>query len=70
MKPGLADTLERIAKVIDSRRGGDPQTSYTASLLGPDEDAVLRKISEEATETVLAASARGWEFSGRHAAAD
>jgi len=55
MKPGLADTLERIAKVIDSRRGGDPETSYTASLLGPDEDAVLRKIGEEATETVLAA---------------
>jgi phosphoribosyl-ATP pyrophosphohydrolase len=55
MKQGLAETLERIAKVIDSRRGGDPETSYVARLLGPDEDAVLRKIGEEATETVLAA---------------
>jgi phosphoribosyl-ATP pyrophosphohydrolase len=55
MKPGLAETLERIATVIDSRRGGDPETSYVARLLGPDEDAVLKKIGEEATETVLAA---------------
>ncbi len=55
MKPGLAETLERIAAVIDSRRGGDPETSYVARLLGPEEDAVLKKIGEEATETVLAA---------------
>ncbi len=55
MKPGLAETLERIAAVIDGRRGGDPETSYVARLLGPDEDAVLKKIGEEATETVLAA---------------
>jgi len=55
MKKGLAETLERIAAVIDSRRGGDPGKSYVARLLGPDEDAVLKKIGEEATETVLAA---------------
>jgi phosphoribosyl-ATP pyrophosphohydrolase len=55
MKKGLAETLERIAAVIDSRRGGDPESSYVARLLGPDEDAVLKKIGEEATETVLAA---------------
>jgi phosphoribosyl-ATP pyrophosphohydrolase len=55
MKPGLAETLERIAKVIETRRGGDPATSYVARLLGSDEDAVLKKIGEEATETVLAA---------------
>ena len=57
MKPGLAETLERIAEVIESRRGGDPAKSYVARLLGPDEDAVLKKIGEEATETVLAAKA-------------
>jgi phosphoribosyl-ATP pyrophosphohydrolase len=55
MKQGLAETLERIAAVIESRRGADPETSYVARLLGPDEDAVLKKIGEEATETVLAA---------------
>jgi len=55
MKKGLAETLERIAAVIDERRGADPETSYVARLLGPDEDAVLKKIGEEATETMLAA---------------
>lgn len=55
MKQGLAETLERIAAVIDSRRGGDPETSYVARLLDGEEDAVLKKIGEEATETVLAA---------------
>ncbi len=55
MKPGLYETLERIAATIESRRGGDPATSYVARLLGEDEDAVLKKIGEEATETVLAA---------------
>jgi phosphoribosyl-ATP pyrophosphohydrolase len=55
MKLGLAETLERIASTIEARKGGDPGTSYVAGLLGPDEDAVLKKIGEEATETVLAA---------------
>ncbi|MBI1943936.1 MAG: phosphoribosyl-ATP diphosphatase [Betaproteobacteria bacterium] len=55
MKRGLYETLERIAAVIDSRKGGDAGKSYVAQLLAADEDAVLKKIGEEATETVLAA---------------
>jgi phosphoribosyl-ATP pyrophosphohydrolase len=55
MKPGLAETLQRIAAAIESRKGGDARKSYVAGLLGGDEDAVLKKIGEEATETVLAA---------------
>ena len=55
MKPGLYETLERIAATIDSRKGGDPQSSYVAKLLAGPEDALLKKIGEEATETVLAA---------------
>lgn len=55
MKPGLSETLERIAATIESRKGGDASSSYVARLLGADEDAVLKKIGEEATETVLAA---------------
>ena len=55
MKPGLTETLERIAATIESRKGGDAATSYVARLLAEDEDAVLKKIGEEATETVLAA---------------
>jgi phosphoribosyl-ATP pyrophosphohydrolase len=55
MKLGLAETLERIAATIEQRKGSDPRKSYVAGLLGGDEDAVLKKIGEEATETVLAA---------------
>ena len=55
MKTGLAETLERIAAIIEQRKGGDPKTSYVARLLAEGEDSVLKKIGEEATETVLAA---------------
>jgi len=54
-KPGQNETLERIAAVIEARRGGDPEKSYVARLLAGGEDAILKKIGEEATETVLAA---------------
>ena len=53
------DVLTRLAEVIESRRGGDPQASYVARLLGRGEDAILKKIGEEATETVLAAKEAG-----------
>ena len=49
------DTLERLAAVIDSRRGGDPDKSYVARLFSKGGDAVLKKIGEEATEVVMAA---------------
>ena len=55
MKPGLAETLERIAALIEARKGGDTEKSYVARLLARGEDDVLKKIGEEATETVLAA---------------
>ncbi|HTL77179.1 MAG TPA: phosphoribosyl-ATP diphosphatase [Casimicrobiaceae bacterium] len=50
-----ADVLARIAAVIESRKAADPAASYVASLLAAPEDRVLRKIGEEATETLLAA---------------
>ncbi|MDI1338356.1 phosphoribosyl-ATP diphosphatase [Polaromonas sp.] len=52
------DSLQRLAQTIESRkpaRGGDPQTSYVARLLQQGPDAFLKKIGEEATETVMAA---------------
>jgi phosphoribosyl-ATP pyrophosphohydrolase len=49
------DTLARLAAVIESRRGGDPDKSYVARLLAKGPDAILKKIGEEATETVMAA---------------
>jgi phosphoribosyl-ATP pyrophosphohydrolase len=49
------DTLARLAAVIEARRGGDPDRSYVARLFGKGTDAILKKIGEEATETVMAA---------------
>lgn len=55
MSPQDASVLARLADVIESRRGGDPEASYVARLLARAPDAVLKKIGEEATETVMAA---------------
>ncbi len=54
----MSDTLKRLAEVIEARKpanGGDPDTSYIARLLAKGDDAILKKIGEEATETVMAA---------------
>lgn len=48
------DTLARLAAVIESRKGGDPDKSYVARLFAKGPDAILKKIGEEATETVMA----------------
>ena len=54
--PALTDdVLRRLADVIESRRGGDPDASYVARLFSKGPDAALKKIGEEATETVMAA---------------
>ena len=49
------DTLARLAAVIESRRGGDPDKSYVARLFSKGTDAILKKVGEEATEVVMAA---------------
>ena len=52
------DVLMRLAHTIDSRKvahGGNPDASYVARLLHKGPDAFLKKIGEEATETVMAA---------------
>ncbi len=54
MKPQIYEVLERIAASIEERKGGDPATSYVAKLFSQGDDAMLKKIGEEATETVLA----------------
>lgn len=53
--PSNADVLARLADVVASRRGGDPAKSYVARLFSKAPDAILKKIGEEATETVMAA---------------
>lgn len=49
-----ATILQRLSASIAARRGADPAQSYVASLLGKGQDAILRKIAEEAAETLLA----------------
>lgn len=53
-----ADVLARVAATLESRKpenGGDPEKSYVAKLFKKGDDAILKKIGEEATETVMAA---------------
>lgn len=51
----MSDVLKKLATVLESRKGADPGSSYVAGLYAKGLDAVLKKIGEEATETVLAA---------------
>jgi len=51
----MSDILDRLADVLESRKGGDPQDSYVSRLFSRGEDAILKKIGEEATEAVMAA---------------
>jgi phosphoribosyl-ATP pyrophosphohydrolase len=50
-----ADVLERIYRVIESRRGADPETSYVAKLLRKGRSKLAQKVGEEAVEAALAA---------------
>ena len=47
--------LHRLGEVIADRKQGDPSASYVASLFAKGQDAILKKVAEEAAETVLAA---------------
>jgi phosphoribosyl-ATP pyrophosphohydrolase len=49
------DTLTRLADVLEQRKSADPDSSYVAKLYAKGLDAILKKIGEEATETVMAA---------------
>jgi phosphoribosyl-ATP pyrophosphohydrolase len=46
--------LRRLGETLAARKGGDPSASYVASLFAKGENAILKKIAEEAAETVLA----------------
>ncbi len=49
------DTLQRVAATIAARKSADAGSSYVASLFAKGENAMLKKIGEEATEAVMAA---------------
>ena len=49
------DVLRRLARTIATRRSADPATSYVATLFAKGDEAMVKKIGEEATEAVMAA---------------
>ena len=49
------DILKQLAEVLEQRKGSEAESSYVASLYDKGLDAILKKIGEEATETVMAA---------------
>ena len=53
----MSDILEQIAETLEARKQADADSSYVASLYAKGLDAILKKVGEEATETVIAAKA-------------
>jgi phosphoribosyl-ATP pyrophosphohydrolase len=53
MTDALGETLHRLWQVIESRRGADPASSYTAKLLSRGKAKVAQKFGEEAVEAVI-----------------
>ncbi len=51
----MSDTLKQLDHVLQQRKQEDPSSSYVASLYHKGLDTILKKIGEEATETVIAA---------------
>lgn len=51
----MDNILEQLAQVLAERKNADPASSYVAKLYSKGLDAILKKIGEEATETVMAA---------------
>lgn len=48
------DILQRLTEMLEARKQAAPESSYVAKLFGKGEDAILKKIGEEATEVILA----------------
>jgi phosphoribosyl-ATP pyrophosphohydrolase len=49
------DILNRLYRVLEARKGADAEESYVSRLYAKGPDSILKKIGEEATETVMAA---------------
>lgn len=51
----MSDILNRLADLLEQRKAADPSSSYVAKLYAKGMDSILKKVGEEATETVIAA---------------
>lgn len=52
----LGAVLDRLGATIAARIGADPDSSYTAQLLGKGPEHCARKFGEEAVEAIIAAT--------------
>lgn len=50
-----SDILQRLTETLEARKQASPESSYVAKLFSKGEDAILKKVGEEATEVILAA---------------
>lgn len=50
-----SDILTQLTEILEQRKGTAADSSYVASLYDKGLDAILKKVGEEATETVMAA---------------
>jgi len=50
-----ADTLKELTRILESRKGADPESSYVASLYSKGLDKILEKVGEESVEAIIAA---------------
>jgi phosphoribosyl-ATP pyrophosphohydrolase len=51
----MSDILNRLADLLEQRKTVEPDTSYVAKLYSKGMDSILKKVGEEATETIIAA---------------
>lgn len=51
----MSDTLNRLAELLELRKCADPASSYVAKLYAKGMDSILKKVGEEAAETIIAA---------------
>lgn len=49
------EILQRLTETLEERKQASPDTSYVARLFSKGEDAILKKVGEEAVEVILAA---------------
>ena len=57
----MNDVLSRLGELLEQRKNADPASSYVAKLYAKGMDGILKKIGEEATETIIAAKEGGRE---------
>lgn len=52
----MSEVLQQLAEVLEQRKGAEADSSYVAHLYAKGLDTILKKVGEEATETVIAAA--------------